>query len=106
MSSFSIVFKRKKYNKSIANIIKIMIYLIIGDSMDNSFLFLITILFIAVLAIILVIYFIRSKKRNRIKRRLEELEVEKNKIDSSPIIPELAKVEAYLKNTKVKKIYN
>ena len=74
--------------------------------MDNSFLVLITILFVAVLAIILVIYFIRSKKRNRIKRRLEELEVEKNKIDSSPIIPELAKVEAYLKNTKVKKMYN
>lgn len=53
-----------------------------------------------------VIFFIRNYKIKRIKKELGELEIEKNKIDSSPIIPELAKVEAFLENEKVKVMYN
>lgn len=34
------------------------------------------------------------------------MEIEKNKLDSSPIIPELAKVESFLNNEKLEVMYN
>lgn len=73
---------------------------------DNLALIMVTIITITVSAILGVIYFIRSRKNNRIKKILENLEIEKNKIDSSPIIPELAKVESFLHNEKLKVMYD
>ena len=67
----------------------------------NPTLVIVTIVIVSIILIIGTIFFIRNSKVNRIKKRLGELDIEKNKIDSSPIIPELAKVEAYLKNEKV-----
>ena len=80
-----------------------MIYLIIGDSMR---LMIGTMIGILVCLIIAAICFVRSRKNKRIKDALARLEIEKNKIDSSPIIPELAKVEAFLSNEKLEKSYN
>lgn len=74
--------------------------------MDNKTLIIITLIIITIGLIIGVIFFIQNRKTKRIKKRLNELEIEKNKIDSSPIIPELAKVETYLQNEKVKVLYN
>ena len=71
----------------------------------NPTLVIVTIVIVSIILIIGTIFFIRNSKVNRIKKRLGELDIEKNKIDSSPIIPELAKVEAYLKNEKVEKMY-
>ena len=83
-----------------------MIYLIIGDDMENSLTLVIaTIVIVAILLIVSVIYFLRSSKTKRIKKVLEQLEIEKNKIDSSPIVPELAKVEAILNNEKLEAMY-
>lgn len=65
-----------------------------------------TMIGILVCLIIAAICFVRSRKNKRIKEALSKLEIEKNKIDSSPIIPELAKVEAYLSNEKLEKRYN
>ena len=72
----------------------------------NELLVVITLIVVAIILTISAIYFVRSRKTKRIKRSLSELEIEKNKLDSSPIIPELAKVEAYLKNEKVEAMYN
>ena len=83
-----------------------MIYLIIGDSMGNKTLVIITFTILTIVLIIGLVYFIRSRKTKRIKKALSDLEVEKNKIDSSPIIPELAKVEAFLNNEKLEIMYN
>lgn len=74
--------------------------------MNNMPLVIGTFVILTIGLIIGVIIFIRSYKTKRIKNALSELEVEKNKIDSSPIIPELAKVEAFLNNEKVKIMYN
>lgn len=65
-----------------------------------------TMIGILVCLIIAAICFVRSRKNKRIKDALARLEIEKNKIDSSPIIPELAKVEAFLSNEKLEKSYN
>ena len=46
---------------------------------------------------------IRTKK---LKKKIDELEYEKNVVDSTPITPELAKIEAFLKNDKLEIMYN
>lgn len=50
-----------------------------------------------------VIQNITSKK---LKKRIDELEYQKNVIDSTPITPELAKIESFLKNDKLEIMYN
>ena len=70
-------------------------------------------LIVTIVAFVLLIIFIvvvlqltKSKKKSGYKKRLEQLEYEKNQIASSPVGPELAKVEAYLKNEKLEVMYN
>ncbi len=74
--------------------------------MGNLLLVIITLVFLLIALIIGSICFVRIRKNKRIKEALSKLEIEKNKIDSSPIIPELAKVEAFLNNEKLKIMYN
>ncbi len=71
----------------------------------NQTLVMATLIIIAIIYAICAIYFVISRKSKRIKASLAELEIEKNKLDSSPIIPELAKVETLLKNEKVATMY-
>ena len=73
--------------------------------MGNKTLVIITLSILLISLVIGAICFIRSRKTKRIKEALSKLEVEKNKIDSSPIIPELAKVESFLNNEKLKIMY-
>lgn len=73
--------------------------------MKDNLTLMIAIIVVAVLLIVGVIFFLRNDKRKRIKKKLEELEIEKNKLDSSPIVPELAKVENFLKNPKLEVMY-
>ena len=56
-------------------------------------------------AFLIVVLIVRHGKKKKIKRALEELEIEKNKLASSPIVPELAKVEAFLNNEKLEVLY-
>ena len=73
--------------------------------MKDNLTLIIAIVVVAFLLIVGVIFFLRNDKRKRIKKKLEELEIEKNKLDSSPIVPELAKVESFLKNPKLEVMY-
>ena len=57
-------------------------------------------------SIITMIIIIRSRKKRVMKRAISALEIEKNKIASSPIVPELAKVESFLNNEKLEVMYN
>ena len=83
-----------------------MVYLIIGDCMNNFTLIMATLFIICIVLIIGVLNFIQNRKNKRIKKILAKLEIEKNKIDSSPIIPELAKVESFLHNEKLEVMYD
>lgn len=74
--------------------------------MDTTILILATFFIIAVIVISLVLFFMQNAKNKKIKLQLEKLEVEKNKINSTPIVPELSKVESYLKNEKLETMYN
>lgn len=74
--------------------------------MDTTVLILATLFVVAAIVISLVLFFMQNAKNKKIKSQLEKLEVEKNKINSTPIVPELSKVESYLKNEKLEAMYN
>lgn len=74
--------------------------------MDEITLIGVTIMLVAMLSVIIVLYAIRGAKNKKFKKELQDLDIEKNRIESTPIIPELAKIEAYLKNEKLEVMYN
>ena len=74
--------------------------------MDTIIMSIISLSLLAGILIVVVLVFIQKKKSSGIKKQLSNLEIEKNKIDSSPIIPELTKVESLVKNEKLETMYN
>ena len=74
--------------------------------MDGLILVIVTIFIISVILIVLILNFIQANKNKSLKKMLENLDIEKNKIASTPILPELAKIESYLKNEKLEVMYN
>lgn len=74
--------------------------------MDNIVLVMLSLFVICVGLVIGVLNFLQIRKNRKIKKNLEALEIEKNKLATSPIVPELAKVEAYLNNEKLKALYD
>ena len=73
--------------------------------MEGLVLVVVTIFIVASLSVGIVLSVIQNKKNKNIKKTLDKLEVEKNVIDSTPIMPELAKLEGYLKNDKINIMY-
>ncbi len=74
--------------------------------MNKIILIMTTLFLLAAILIVAVLNIIQGHKNKKIKKRLEQLEIEKNKIDSAPIMPELSKIEAFLKNEKIEILYN
>jgi len=72
----------------------------------NVALFLISMYVLAGVSIIIVLNVMQNFKNKKIKKELESLEIQKNQIDSTPITPELSKIESYLKNDKLELIYS
>ena len=68
-----------------------------------------TMILITILAIILIIGIllaIQKKNYSDVKKQLAKIEIEKNKIDSMPIVPELTKIESLNKNGNLETMYN
>lgn len=74
--------------------------------MNKIILLSIFLVLISFVLIILVLYFIQNRKNKKYKQEIDKLEIEKNKLDSSPVIPELSKIESYLNNEKLETMYN
>lgn len=74
--------------------------------MDSIILIFVTLFIVAVVLVIVALNFIQGRKNRKYKKRLEELEIQKNQIDGTPIMPELSKIEAFLKNDKIETLYN
>lgn len=72
----------------------------------NVTLFLISMYVLAAVSIVVVLNIMQSFKNKKIKKSLENLEIQKNEIDSTPITPELSKIESYLKNDKLEVMYS
>lgn len=74
--------------------------------MNVIVLIIVSLMIVAILLIVGILFAIQKRKEKDIKQQLENLEIEKNKIDSAPIIPELSKIESYLNNEKLESMYN
>ena len=74
--------------------------------MNEIVLIMASIFFVAVFIIVIILYLIQNKKNKNLQKILQNLEIEKNVIDSSPIIPELNKVENLKRNEKLEIMYN
>lgn len=74
--------------------------------MDNLTLIMLTLFLICAGLIVGVLNFVQSKKNKKLRKTIEKLEIEKNKLATSPIVPELAKVENFLNNDKLKALYD
>ena len=73
--------------------------------MDNNSLIIITVVAITIILIVTIICLIRHFYIKKIAAKIENLDIEKNSIASLPITPELAKIEAFLKNDKIEELY-
>lgn len=69
--------------------------------MKQETIILISLAVLAVIIVFIIINVIQRSKRKVIKQTLEKLDIEKNKIASTPVLSELAKVEAIVKNEKL-----
>lgn len=74
--------------------------------MDGITLIIVTMIAVAIILIVVVLNLLQSSKNKKMKALINSLEVQKNQLDSTPIIPELAKVESYLKSEKMENLYN
>lgn len=73
--------------------------------MDNVTLIFALLFLVTVCVIVIVLSLLQKNKNKKFKTRLDALEYEKNTIDSAPIMPELSKIESYLKNDKLESMY-
>ena len=60
---------------------------------------------VLVVLILIILLLIKKRKLNRYKKELEELDREKNEIESAPVVTELAKIETIIKNEKLEEKY-
>lgn len=73
--------------------------------MDNLTIVIIAYLIIAILLILIALAYIKKRKIKIYKKELEILDKEKNKIESAPVVSELAKLETIVKNDKIEEKY-
>lgn len=77
------------------------------DTMSDNFILIMATVFIcASMVIIIVLNLIQGSKNKKYKKMIDNLEIEKNKLDSSPIAPELTKINAFLNNEKLSAKYD
>ena len=62
------------------------------DANSTLLLIVIVLAIVAIITVIIVLNTIHSKRTKELKKIIDNLEIEKNKIDSAPINPELSKV--------------
>ena len=73
--------------------------------MDNKILIM-AIISGAIIIFILIVLLIRSNtKKKKLRKMLDELDYQKNQIDTSPVGPELSKIENYNNNEKMRVLY-
>lgn len=73
--------------------------------MDGFILIVVTVFIITSVTVGIVLSIIQNQKNKKIKKTLDNLEIEKNEIDGIPIMSELSKLENYSKNEKINVMY-
>ncbi len=58
------------------------------------------------IVVLIALGILKSRKKQKYKKLIENLDYQKNRLDTSPVGPELAKVESYVNNDKLEVLYN
>ena len=74
--------------------------------MDNIVLIIVTTLIVSITLIAVILVIIQNNKNKRFKKMIDNIEYEKNQLDSSPITPELNKIESFLNNKALSEKYD
>lgn len=74
--------------------------------MDNLIVIIAAALGTTLFVVLIVLGVLKSRKKKKYKKIIEDLDYQKNRLDTSPVGPELAKVESYVGNEKLKVLYN
>lgn len=73
--------------------------------MDNTLVMVGAALITTLVIVIVVLAVLRNRKKKKYKKLIEDLDYQKNRLDTSPVGPELAKIENYTKNEKLDVLY-
>ncbi len=73
--------------------------------MDNLAIIIVTYIIVILLLVFIVYTILKNKRNKKIKEEIENLDREKNEIESAPVISELAKLETIIKNEKMEERY-
>lgn len=74
--------------------------------MQGQFLIIGSVCIVVLIVIILVLHFIKKFKIKTYRDRIKDLELQRNLIESTPVLLELSKVEPIIKNEKLEEKYN
>ena len=73
--------------------------------MDNTLIIIASAFITTLVIVIIVLAVLRNRKKKKYKKLIEDLDYQKNRLDTSPVGPELAKIENYTKNEKLDVLY-
>jgi len=74
--------------------------------MDNTKILIIAIIVTVILSVFVVKHILRRRKKKKYKKMIEDLDYQKNELDTSPVGPELIKMKEYVSNDKLEVMYN
>ncbi len=74
-------------------------------NLNKLFLFAIAYIIFAIIVTLIILKIIKNKQINKLKEYLEKLDIQKNELESAPVISELAKLETIAKNENMEKKY-
>ena len=74
--------------------------------MDNIALMIAAAIGTTLVIVLIILGVLKSRKKKKYKKLIEDLDYQKNRLDTSPVGPELAKVESYVGNEKLEVLYN
>ena len=73
--------------------------------MDNIALMIAAAIGTTLIIVLIILGVLRNRKKKKYKKLIEDLDYQKNRLDTSPVGPELAKIENYTKNEKLDVLY-
>lgn len=73
--------------------------------MNNKLYIIIGVCVASILIVLIMIHIMRKNKKARYKKMIDNLDYQKNQLETSPVGPELAKVESYINNDKLEVMY-
>ena len=73
--------------------------------MDNIFVIIAAAIGTTLFVVLIIVGVLKSRKKKKYKKLIDNLDYQKNQLDTSPVGPELAKIESFASNEKLEVLY-